>query len=57
MKRCNRFQKLTGCNHLSIEQPVAQHEYPAMAALRKLTRAPLLADESVFGPEDNAAGP
>ena len=35
-----------------IEQPVAQHEYPAMAALRKLTRAPLLADESVFGPED-----
>jgi len=35
-----------------IEQPVAHHEYDAMAALRSKTRAPLLADESVFGPED-----
>jgi muconate cycloisomerase len=35
-----------------IEQPVAHHEYDAMAQLRQLTSAPLLADESVFGPED-----
>lgn len=35
-----------------IEQPVASHEYATMAKLRDLTSAPLLADESVFGPED-----
>ncbi len=35
-----------------IEQPVAFHEYDAMARLRDTTEAPLLADESVFGPED-----
>ena len=35
-----------------IEQPVAFHEYDAMAKLREMTSVPLLADESVFGPED-----
>ncbi|MEE9335299.1 MAG: enolase C-terminal domain-like protein [Granulosicoccaceae bacterium] len=35
-----------------IEQPVAFHEYDAMAELRSVTINPLLADESVFGPED-----
>lgn len=35
-----------------IEQPVAHYEYSAMANLCQITRAPLLADESVFGPED-----
>ena len=35
-----------------IEQPVAFHEYDAMARLREMTSVPLLADESVFGPED-----
>ncbi|MCJ8309112.1 MAG: muconate cycloisomerase [Rhizobiaceae bacterium] len=35
-----------------IEQPVAHYEYEAMAQLRSLTQAPLLADESVFGPQD-----
>ncbi|MEL7464054.1 MAG: enolase C-terminal domain-like protein [Pseudomonadota bacterium] len=37
-----------------IEQPVRAHEFDAMARLRAATRAPLLADESVFGPEDMA---
>lgn len=35
-----------------IEQPVAHHEFEAMNSLRTMTKAPLLADESVFGPED-----
>ena len=35
-----------------IEQPVAHHEYDAMAKLRARTSSMLLADESVFGPED-----
>ncbi len=35
-----------------IEQPVAAHQYTAMALLREKTKAPLLADESVFGQED-----
>ncbi len=35
-----------------IEQPVAYHEYEAMTELRKLTKNPLVADESIFGPED-----
>lgn len=35
-----------------IEQPVAHYEYDAMAKLRDVTKAPLLADESVFGPHD-----
>ncbi|MDU8942496.1 enolase C-terminal domain-like protein [Ovoidimarina sediminis] len=37
-----------------IEQPVAFHDYDTMARLRGLTDIPLLADESVFGPEDMA---
>lgn len=37
-----------------IEQPVRAHEFAAMADLRKNTKAALLADESVFGPEDFA---
>lgn len=35
-----------------IEQPVAHYEYATMAQLRGMTDAPLLADESVFGPHD-----
>ncbi|MEX0320506.1 MAG: enolase C-terminal domain-like protein [Ruegeria sp.] len=35
-----------------IEQPVRSHHYDMMARLRGLTDVPLLADESVFGPED-----
>nr|WP_217351798.1 enolase C-terminal domain-like protein [Ruegeria sp. HKCCD8929] len=35
-----------------IEQPVRSHHYDMMARLRGLTDIPLLADESVFGPED-----
>ena len=37
-----------------IEQPVRAHLYDLMARLRDLTDIPLLADESVFGPEDMA---
>lgn len=35
-----------------IEQPVRAHLFDLMARLRDLTDIPLLADESVFGPED-----
>jgi muconate cycloisomerase len=37
-----------------IEQPVAAGDWEGMAQLRRLTEIPLLADESVFGPEDMA---
>lgn len=37
-----------------IEQPVRAHHHELMARLRNLTTVPLLADESVFGPEDMA---
>lgn len=35
-----------------IEQPVRAHHYGMMARLRQMIDVPLLADESVFGPED-----
>lgn len=35
-----------------IEQPVRAHHYGMMARLRQMVDVPLLADESVFGPED-----
>ena len=35
-----------------IEQPVRAHQYAMMAKLRQMIDVPLLADESVFGPED-----
>ncbi len=35
-----------------IEQPVRAHEYGVMAEIRAAIDVPLLADESVFGPED-----
>ncbi|QFT75332.1 enolase C-terminal domain-like protein [Ruegeria sp. THAF33] len=35
-----------------IEQPVRAHHFGMMAKLRHMTDVPLLADESVFGPED-----
>lgn len=35
-----------------IEQPVRAHQYDMMARLRQAIDVPLLADESVFGPED-----
>ncbi len=37
-----------------IEQPVAAHHHALMARLRDRIAVPLLADESVFGPEDMA---
>lgn len=37
-----------------IEQPVRAHHFDLMADLRAMTKSPLLADESVFGPEDMA---
>lgn len=37
-----------------IEQPVPAHRYSTMAEIRSLIDVPLLADESVFGPEDMA---
>ncbi|MFD2856843.1 enolase C-terminal domain-like protein [Seohaeicola zhoushanensis] len=37
-----------------IEQPVAAGDWATMAELRGLIEMPLLADESVFGPEDMA---
>lgn len=35
-----------------IEQPVRAHHFGMMAQLRQMIDVPLLADESVFGPED-----
>ena len=35
-----------------IEQPVRAHHFDLMAELRRICPVPLLADESVFGPED-----
>ncbi|AXT29334.1 muconate cycloisomerase (plasmid) [Ruegeria sp. AD91A] len=35
-----------------IEQPVRAHHFGMMAKLRQMSDVPLLADESVFGPED-----
>ena len=35
-----------------IEQPVRYHHFDMMARLRGMIDVPLLADESVFGPED-----
>ncbi len=37
-----------------IEQPVRAHHFDIMAQLRHKTDVPLLADESIFGPEDMA---
>ncbi len=37
-----------------IEQPVRHHHFDLMARLRDMIDVPLLADESVFGPEDMA---
>ena len=39
-------------NPTFIEQPVVAHDFDTMAALKKATKSKLLADESVFGPED-----
>ncbi|MCP4072097.1 MAG: muconate cycloisomerase [Hyphomicrobiales bacterium] len=35
-----------------IEQPVVAHDFETMKRLKNATNSPLLADESVFGPED-----
>ncbi|SDW95429.1 muconate cycloisomerase [Ruegeria halocynthiae] len=35
-----------------IEQPVRAHQFSMMSRLRRMIDVPLLADESVFGPED-----
>ncbi len=39
-----------------IEQPVRAHHFELMAYLRTITDVPLLADESIFGPEDMDRG-
>lgn len=47
-----RVRDVAGFGPDFIEQPVRADQYAMMARLRDLTEVPLLADESVFGPED-----
>ncbi|MEP4770032.1 MAG: enolase C-terminal domain-like protein [Roseibium sp.] len=47
-----RVRDVASFNPDFIEQPVRAHHYGMMAKLRQMTDVPLLADESVFGPED-----
>lgn len=49
-----RVRDVAGFRPDFIEQPVRAHQFALMARLRKLIDVPLLADESVFGPEDMA---
>ncbi|WP_052261312.1 enolase C-terminal domain-like protein [Ruegeria sp. ANG-S4] len=48
----NRVRDVAGFKPDFIEQPVRSHHYGMMAKLRQMFDVPLLADESVFGPED-----
>jgi len=48
----HRVTDVAGFKPDFIEQPVRAHHYDAMARLRSAIDVPLLADESVFGPED-----
>ncbi|WP_068310347.1 enolase C-terminal domain-like protein [Polycladidibacter hongkongensis] len=48
--RC--VQDVASFNPDFIEQPVAHHLRPLMAKIRDSIDVPLLADESIFGPED-----
>ncbi|EEE35958.1 muconate cycloisomerase I [Rhodobacteraceae bacterium KLH11] len=47
-----RVRDVAGFNPDFIEQPVRAHHFGMMAKLRQMIDVPLLADESVFGPED-----
>ncbi len=49
-----RVIDLAGFNPSFIEQPVRAHQFAMMAQIRRALDVPLLADESVFGPEDAA---
>ncbi|WGW05733.1 enolase C-terminal domain-like protein [Tropicibacter oceani] len=49
-----RVRDVAGFGPEFIEQPVAAHHFGLMARLRDQIPCPLLADESVFGPEDMA---
>lgn len=49
-----RVQDVAGFKPCFIEQPVAHHQRKLMAKIRAAIDIPLLADESVFGPEDMA---
>ncbi|MCP4383408.1 MAG: muconate cycloisomerase [Hyphomicrobiales bacterium] len=48
----NRVRDIAALEPTFIEQPVAAHLYGLMADIRSQITVPLLADESVFGPED-----
>jgi muconate cycloisomerase len=47
-----RVQDVASFEPTFIEQPVAYHHFDLMAEIRASIDVPLLADESVFGPED-----
>ena len=47
-----RVREIAGFEPDFIEQPVRAHRFDLMAQLRRTTDIPLVADESVFGPED-----
>ncbi len=47
-----RVRDVAGFAPTFIEQPVAAHHFALMADIRAAIDVPLLADESVFGPED-----
>ncbi len=48
----SRVREIAAFNPGFIEQPVAAHRFDLMARIRDAIDVPLLADESVFGPED-----
>lgn len=48
----SRVADIAGFRPDFIEQPVRHNQFAMMARLREATDVPLLADESVFGPED-----
>ena len=47
-----RVRDVAAFNPTFIEQPVRAHHFGLMAEIRQAIDVPLLADESVFGPED-----
>ena len=47
-----RVRDVDGMDPAFIEQPVRADQFTLMRRLREMTVAPLIADESVFGPED-----
>ena len=53
----NCVQEIAAFGPTFIEQPVSAHLRDLMARIRDRIEVPLLADESLFGPEDLAAWP